>query len=81
MNNSDPVLLIGHLKGMFPNFDDEILVSAIFQNGGNVEKTIDCLLALQADSGFSKFSNNNNTGKELSLFNNINSNNSQVAKK
>ena len=60
--NNDPIYLISQLKGMFPNFDDEILLSALFQNNGNIDKTIDCLLALQVD---------NRPQKEISLFNNI----------
>jgi hypothetical protein len=62
--NNDPIYLISQLKGMFPNFDDEILLSALFQNNGNIEKTIDCLLGLQAD-------NRKIPQKEISLFNNI----------
>jgi hypothetical protein len=61
--NADPLSLINNLKGMFPGFDDEILVSALFQNNGNIENTVDSLLNLQADSIPKP--------KELSLFDNI----------
>jgi hypothetical protein len=64
--NDDPLYLISNLKGMFPGLDDEILLSALLQNNGNIEKTIDCLLILQAESG-----SNINKPKEISLFNNI----------
>jgi hypothetical protein len=69
MMNNENLQVLGSLKGMFPNFDEEILLSALFQNGDNIEKTIDCLLALQADNAGSNFTKNQQ--KELSLFNNV----------
>lgn len=38
------------LREMFPSFDEVVLDAVYDSNGGNVDKTIDCLLVMQSDS-------------------------------
>ena len=57
--------ILPQLKMMFPNYDDEILLSSIIQNEGDYNRIIDSLISFQSDIP----SNINN--KVISIFDNV----------
>jgi hypothetical protein len=62
---------IRQLREMFPFLDEELIISALLENGNNFEATLNNLLSLQNDmQREAKKSVKTENEKEISLFNN-----------
>ena len=46
--------VVGMLHGMFEQVDEDVIVTVLEINGGNVERTIDQLLQIQGCAPFSR---------------------------
>ena len=65
MNDFQVNNILPQLKMMFPNYDDEIILSSIFQNEGDYNKIIDSLISFQSDIP------SNDSNKVISIFKNV----------
>jgi hypothetical protein len=66
---------VAQLREMFPNLDEEIILSALYENGNNFEATLNCLINFQSDTNFvdqsPQMNQREEQEKEISIFGNI----------
>jgi hypothetical protein len=66
---------VAQLREMFPNLDEEIILSALYENGNNFEATLNCLINFQCDTNFvdqsPQMNQREEQEKEISIFGNI----------
>jgi hypothetical protein len=65
---------VAQLREMFPNLDEEIILSALYENRNNFEATLNCLISFQSDTNFvenPQINEQSEQEKEISIFGNI----------
>ena len=65
---------VAQLREMFPNLDEEIILSALYENKNNFEATLNCLISFQSDTNFvenPQINEQSEQEKEISIFGNI----------